>query len=483
MYRVIIVDDEPWAIYRLQNLTDWASMGFEIVGTAMDGLSALSMIKEYQPDLLLSDIRMPGLDGLQLIREMKTTSPDTLSVLITGFSDFTYAQDAIRQGVFDYLVKPIRKEDLSKVLGRVRQRLEKRDYLLQESEFFFLLLDGEHPKSVAEIYSALNCKISYPYCRIITSVFADTQYGAFIQKWDGQLPCLSFRTGTKQKSILIPLEYLSGTVTLPAAETGMTASLYTGFSEILPVTADFSILLKQSEIALLTAAMRNTREPVVYSQRTNDMARQILTQFSSALRNGDQQALLLLVDQLAETVGTLQADALLDAVNQMTTLLYEYQYGGYEALEVRHWQEFSPDNPMEAMFSPLRSAILQNDTIQAIPPTQFRKIMNAIEESYTQDIRLSELAKRFYLSASYLSVLIKKETGLTFSNLLIQKRISLAKRMLAETDRPIQDIMEQVGYKDYSHFIKLFKKYAHCTPYAYRKDAVRNSGVSMRELT
>ena len=86
-----------------------------------------------------------------------------------------------------------------------------------------------------------------------------------------------------------------------------------------------------------------------------------------------------------------------------------------------------------------------------------------------REIRLTDLAKHFYLSANYLSILIKKETGLTFSELLIQKRIALARKMLTETNLPIQYIMEQVGYKDYSCFIKLFKKHTGYTPYTYRK--------------
>ena len=121
------------------------------------------------------------------------------------------------------------------------------------------------------------------------------------------------------------------------------------------------------------------------------------------------------------------------------------------------------------MISPLRSALRQPDTAPTLAPTQLHQILEMIEANYMLEIRLTDVAKHFYLSPNYLSILIKKETGLTFSKLLIQKRIALAKKMLAQTSLPIQDIMEQVGYKDYSCFIKLFKKHTGSTPYAYRK--------------
>ncbi len=247
MYRVLIADDEPWAVYRLQKLIDWNGKQFEVISTASDGLSALEIIKKEHPDLLLSDIRMPGLDGLKLVREIHSVSPETTVILITGFSEFSYAQEALRQGVFDYLVKPVKKEELLGVLDRVVKRLEER----------------------------------------------------------------------RAKS--------------------------------------------------------------------------------------DAQA------------------------------------------------------------------------APAYPPTQTGRIMKAIDENYTQDLRLTDLAAQFYLTAQYLSILIKKETGLTFSGLIIRKRITLAKKLLIETDLPIQDIMEQIGYRDYSGFIRLFKKQEGCTPNAYRKNAVRQA--------
>lgn len=473
MYRAMIADDEPWSVYRIQNLIDWKSIDFEIVGTATDGLSALALAKEKQPDLLFSDIRMPGLNGLELVREIKSVSPGTISILITGFSDFSYAQEAIRQGVFDFLVKPVKKEDLSHVLDRVIQRLQENNSPT-EHELFFSVLAGEQPHSISELFTALGSEVSCSHCCIMTSAFSEKLDGSLIQKETENLPSLCFRTGTKELSTLLQLEPLSPADTLLVEKAKKIPALYTGFSDILPIDTVFSVLFLQSKTAMLTAAMRKSPDPVFYSSKPSKLVQQILTQFSTALRSKDQATLIMLLDKLSSSTGNFQIDTLLGAVNQMTALLYEYRYGDYEALEMHHLQQLDFDNPLEMLIASLRYAVGQYNTENTIPPTQFREIMNVIEENYMNDIRLTDLADHFYLSANYLSILIKRETGLTFSNLLIQKRIGLAKKMLVETNLPIQDIMSQVGYKDYSYFVKLFKKQVNCTPYAYRKKAIQN---------
>lgn len=468
MYRVIIADDEPWAIYRIRNLVEWNTLNFEIVGTAEDGLSALEMIKEKQPDLLFSDIRMPGLDGLQLIREMKTISPHTLVILISGFSDFSYAQEALRQGVFDYLVKPVKKDNLITVLEQAEHRLSEMRSP-RENDLFFSLFDSEHPCSAAGLFTAFDCNIQLPLCCLITAVYDKAPEGPLIRKSQNNPPGLSLRTGTKQKSILLQLEQPFCNTDSLNAVTDIGTPLYTGISMGLPTDTDFSLLLRQAKIALLTAVTHQTREAVFYSPDIPVQSEQILAQFSIALRSNDQATLIAVLDRLEESMNTFQMDVLLDITNRMTGLLCEYHYGGYEALEMHHWQQLTTENPAEVLIPPLRAAILRHKKTPELPITQFRQILGMIEENYMHELRLTDVAKQFYLSANYLSILIKRETGLTFSELLIQKRIALARKLLTETSLPIQDIMEQVGYKDYSCFIKLFKKHTGYTPYAYRK--------------
>ena len=107
MIKVVIADDEEKVCQLIMGLIDWESLGMRIVGVAHNGIEALERIKECKPDLIITDIRMPGYDGLELIRQTQEIKADVDFIIISGYRHFDYAQNAIKYGVGDYLLKPI----------------------------------------------------------------------------------------------------------------------------------------------------------------------------------------------------------------------------------------------------------------------------------------------------------------------------------------------------------------------------------------
>ena len=122
MIRVVVADDEYKVCQLICQLIDWEGMGMRLVGTASNGLEALQMIEAEKPDLVLTDIRMPGFDGMELLKRARTINPDMEFIIISGYSHFEYAQTAIRYGVSDYILKPVNKDTLNATLHKVRQR-------------------------------------------------------------------------------------------------------------------------------------------------------------------------------------------------------------------------------------------------------------------------------------------------------------------------------------------------------------------------
>ena len=121
----------------MRKLIDWDKLGYEIVGTANDGLRALEMVQELQPQLLITDIRMPGCDGIDLIRRAKEIQPALHCIVISGYRQFEYAQQALKYGVEDYLLKPIKEEEMINILLRVKDKLGERaalEFRLQKSD-------------------------------------------------------------------------------------------------------------------------------------------------------------------------------------------------------------------------------------------------------------------------------------------------------------------------------------------------------------
>lgn len=122
MYKVIIADDEHLVKLGLRTLLHDETPDFRVVGEAEDGAEALALIERLQPDLLLTDIRMPVMDGLELLREMHGRELRTETVLVSGYGEFAYAQEALRYGAADYLLKPIQADALLALLGRLRDK-------------------------------------------------------------------------------------------------------------------------------------------------------------------------------------------------------------------------------------------------------------------------------------------------------------------------------------------------------------------------
>lgn len=119
MLRVIIADDEPKVNLLLQKIVNWESLGFEIAGTAQDGISALELVRKERPDLLMTDIRMPGCDGMELIRQAKVIKSDIAIIVVSGYRQFEYARTALKYGVEDYLLKPVKADELIRLLKNI----------------------------------------------------------------------------------------------------------------------------------------------------------------------------------------------------------------------------------------------------------------------------------------------------------------------------------------------------------------------------
>ena len=138
MYKVVIIDDEPIIVEGLSKVIKWDEYGCSIAGTAYDGKEGMELIKNVHPDIIFSDIAMPGMDGLQMIASIRVEHPDTLISILTGYRDFDYAQTAIRLGVSRFLLKPSNLTELDEALqymvGELKKNNAKEKILKKENE-------------------------------------------------------------------------------------------------------------------------------------------------------------------------------------------------------------------------------------------------------------------------------------------------------------------------------------------------------------
>lgn len=119
-YRVLLVDDEPWNRDILRSLGEWETLGMTVAGEAEDGEEAIRLIEQHQPHIIITDMRMPGIDGVELLQTLSGQFPHIKVVVVSGYDDFNYAKHAIRHRATDYLLKPVNPDELNAVLAKCK---------------------------------------------------------------------------------------------------------------------------------------------------------------------------------------------------------------------------------------------------------------------------------------------------------------------------------------------------------------------------
>ena len=126
IFSIILADDEQQILYGMKKGIEWEKLGFRVAGVAQNGKEALELMEEVHPDLVISDIKMPFMDGLELSDILKKKMPKIQIIILSGYGEFDYAKEAIKIGVTDYLTKPVTGEQLLEALNKVKQKLDKK---------------------------------------------------------------------------------------------------------------------------------------------------------------------------------------------------------------------------------------------------------------------------------------------------------------------------------------------------------------------
>lgn len=482
VYRVLIVDDEPWIAYGIANLIDWEAFGFRVMGEIYNGQSAWDLIDKERPDLVISDIRMPGLDGIQLLEKIHVAQLPTKVVLVSGYADFVYAQQAIRYGAFEYLLKQIEKDQLEATVQRLAEYLARDGQAARELDMFlddlFDLLEPDNRVTVGSYLDQRRLSSRYSDYRFLNCLFLDsTNTRSEIEEASFQsLKELRFRTGQNKLSVLLlydeakdPLDFLS------YISNNLGGASYIGISGIGTTNTLLSRLYQEADIAMFSAQFYRNEQTVRYKpmELWPDLRKDIL-HLELAIKECNRKVIASQISRIAE--GCKQNKVGIDRVaviyNQIVAL--QYKYGGrsgesqleplsYESLARLH---LTFDDLFGSLVETLTNA---TEGESGIPSGLTKQILEYIDSNYTQELLLSDIATLFRISLGYVSSLIKRETGSTYTDYIADKRLHMARALLSDPSLSIQDIVQKVGYKDYFHFNKLFKKHYGITPSKYRK--------------
>ena len=531
MLKVFLVEDEFVVREGIKKNVNWEAHGYQFCGEASDGELAFPMIQKLKPDIVITDIRMPFMDGLELSRLIKKEMPWIEIIILTGHQEFEYAKEGIKLGVAQYLSKPISGEELLREVGEVAVRIEEKrkeleikekykkemeeNSLKEQKELFQYLVTGS--KSVTELLELgekLGMDLSAMWYSIVlmqtqSMNHAQDEYSNSIieiegrwKKLDDKMQVITFDRNLEGKAILfradseeeleqIQMDYLKqmkeildeyehvryfGGIGVPVNRLRELSISFERASHAFAhryLIGDSRIL---SSVDMEQSVYQEQDEFHINDVNTKQIDRNKIKEF---LKLGDKGEVIYFVDEFFKALGTgamksnifrqyITMDAYFCVVDFVEGL--QLQREEIEAPDVMSGALQSQESAIQYVIRIMTKAVeLREKTASNRYGDIVDEVMSYIEKNYAQEeLSLNLLASHVNFSPNHLSMIFSQQTGQTFIKYLTDFRMNKAKELLRCTNKRSSVIAMEVGYKDSHYFSYLFKKTQGMTPTQYR---------------
>ncbi len=525
-YSVLLVDDEEDVIQIIMKKMDWESMGFQIAGYAHNGVEALEMAEELQPDVVMTDIKMPYMDGLTLSRKLKELYRTVKIIIFSGFDEFEYAKEAIQIEVEEYILKPIDAGNLKEVFGRIREKIdremdEKRNVdklkkyymeslpILQEN-FYTSLIDGRIPEGKVDKYlSNYQISLTGPYY-VVSILHVSTS--DIPQNMNPFLLGVSVKKLAEEhmeeewKSRI--LMYLGDILVITQLEAQEQITEFTDFMDqfcrlakhVCEATVTAGIGYVCDNLLDIRLSWQGARSAVSYRVIYGN-ARAINIAEIDPMKNGDERWEEQEIQKILKRIRMGSREELETEIShcirrfvQNGTTMQKYQifimgllteifrfcsnnqldstefYGEKGETFERCMQMESPEKLEHWLLKiceKLQKTVQQER--QASTKSFVSRAVEYVQEHYNdRNITVESVCRELGVSAAYFSTIFKKETGKTFISFLTDYRMEKAVELLMTTSDKTYIIAEKVGYADPNYFSYAFKKQYSMSPSKYR---------------
>lgn len=534
MYSVIIADDEPKVCQLIKNLIEWESLKLLHVATAHDGITALELIKKHRPDIVITDIRMPGYDGIELIKHTKEINPNIDFIIISGYQHFDYAHNAIKYGVKDYLLKPLHKNEINATLTKMIEKYKEMDSEKSRQEIVQL----------ADIKRQKNEFLERIYLSATIMPMKEMQLSKINQEYN-----INFVEGYYQGLIIKPdFEYQSSNQEVMKMLLGKISKIA---DENLKHTCSEMLLLVLEDRVYIIVNYKTENKKMIRKALNNiidegHLLRDILKNLMITVSLGNVQTSLENIGQSTYESKEALVDRIVSGcgkINQYSPELHTEKSAEsiisfekrkklidlievFDVAEIKKWIDEVEMNMMKkpnisgqfvidtlneiteiVLFGlknhanvrtinkseivEFQGTLQMQNNVQAVfdvtnkwvgkmlekiaadrkseSNRPIKEAQKYINEHYASPVNLEEVSAFVGFNATYFSTLFKKETGVNFLEYVTIVRIKAAKQLLADSKKSISDICCDVGYNDFKHFTKQFKKVTSLSPSEYRK--------------
>ena len=532
MYSLIIVDDHEYLIEGLRKFINWGELGIEIADVASDGEEGLIKIKKIHPDIVITDIGMPVMDGLEMIKALFNDGIQCKFIILTGHGDFEYAREAIKYGVIEFILKPIMPKEITSIMKRIvsicesernakekeqkmRQRLMESRPVLTE-KFMEELFDGTI-KSQSEFDNKvdfLNLSLTGSCFRVISVQI--NSYSRFLSEHsEEEKQFLKFSVAVMicealyvKKSFLSFKErsasFLLNYATDPDTDEAMLAklelmvalcqnthgvSISIGAGAVVNGIAGIKESYVQSQESLKYKVYFEGGRVILYKDILQSHLAVPVLQFykrsmlEDALKTRSHDNMMECLNLFFSTIRRnpdLRTDNIkMIAIDMMSVVASTLAQMGETLPKTFHsgkpvWEVIEDTETLNELDECLHSMFLHiyesiSSKFDQRTAHIVEQVLECIKENYNKDISLQELAKRVYLTPNYLGNIFLKFMGKSYLDYLAEYRMQKAVEFLETGKYLVYEVGEMVGYKDHDYFRRIFKDHMGVTPSLYKR--------------
>lgn len=518
-FKVLIVDDEIFVRKGLLEIIPWLDLSLTIVGEAENGEEACYMIKQLEPDIVITDIRMPILDGLGLIHSVVNDSSvnSPVFVVISGYHDFKYAQQALRYGVYDYILKPIDEQEMTEALRNLGFKLsEKKEMtLLSKQQANNLILEtllqqNFHVDNVAQYTEQLGLEGKSSFLVLLLEIHTcDLEHQIKQIQQIQQINVQQLQQiidGYDRGQVLVfeQAQGMFGLLLSDERETNKTDYFMHQIEEIHTIFSyhfnlEFILYVGNviSNLYLLHQSYMEANEAAKhkYSERNNiilfeqtkekplylfDIDPALINTLILQLEEGNHSGYVQTVDSIFDMF-QIQRFAPQAVIRSLTRCMTEVikVINNMEGLEdeitslkvfmEQDYDHFSLKMLKQQFLGAMREAeqyiaSLQRDQLKGA----IQRVKKYIDAHYGENISLKSIAADFYMNAVYLGRLFRKSYGMYFNEYLLKIRVEEAKKLLRQTDLRMYEISAKIGFQNVDYFVTQFEKLEQKSPTEYR---------------
>ena len=525
-YKVILVDDEAEVIDMIEKKIHWNDLGFEVAGSATNGVKALELVEKLQPDVVLTDIKMPYMDGLELSRRLNREYPNIYIMLCTGFDEFEYAKEAVHLEIKEYMLKPVNATELSESLTNLKHTLDREreeklnvkklnDYFQEvlpklQSNFFISLIEGRVEKKDYERFlQAYQVDMKGP---LFGCVIFHTSENHVPEGMNPLLLSMSVEREIKQRLMdqwnCREFIYMGNTLLILELDAEDKITQITDACDrfcrwayrIMGAVVTAGIGTVCDRLYEISLSYERAREAVPYrvlygTKRAINIGEIVPKEQIKPVQSEESRMQMLFrairIGDSAEIERAAHGE--MEKLHKNTETMSQYNLATMEI--VSGFFKFCTDNSldfnkisgnMQNIYekvsqmdeSSLTAWIVQmsetiSEKLKCARNSSARRLIveaqNIVKERYMEaDISLDEVCAVLGVSNSYFSSVFKKEAGKSFISYLTDYRMDIAAEMILNTDEKSYTIAEKVGYLDANYFSYVFKKKFGVSPSKYR---------------